>query len=78
MLLPSRAQWRFWLLWWLDDCCFLACPGGMQPLSFLASPGGQNELPELPETFVPDPPEPEPPDEPVPPVDPVVVPVPEL
>jgi hypothetical protein len=24
------------------DCCFFACPGGRQPLSFLASPGGQS------------------------------------
>jgi hypothetical protein len=23
-------------------CCFLACPGGRQPLSFFASPGGQS------------------------------------
>jgi hypothetical protein len=56
----------------------------MQPLSFLASPGGQNELPELPDALVPDPPEPEPeppepvPPEPVPPVEPVVLPLPEL
>jgi hypothetical protein len=60
-------------LWLFADCsCFFAWPGGMQPLSFLASPGGQ--LPELPDACVSEPPEPEPPDEPVPPVEPVVVP----